>query len=109
MAYMNADLPKDVDGHSIQTLAPVESTVAQVVIAGGNQRVALPTGANIIEIACNDVCRIKLGDSTVDATSGTSRIFPPGAAVYRVPSGATHLAVTQVGASSGFVTVCEMR
>jgi hypothetical protein len=109
MAYMNADLPKDVDGHSIQTLAPVEDTVVQAVITAGNQRITLPTGANIVEVAANDVCRIKFGDSAVDASSGTVRIFPPGAAVYRVPAGATHLAVTQVGTSSGFLTVCEMR
>lgn len=106
---MNVDMPKDVDGKAVQTLAPVESSVVQLVISAGNARTALPTGANIVELAANDTCRVKFGDSNVDATSGTSRIFPAGVAIYRVPAEATHIAVTQVGTSSGFVTIAEMR
>lgn len=109
MASTNTDLPKDVDGKAIQTLAPIESTVIQAVIAAGNTRIVLPSTAKVVEIAANDSCRIKFGDSSVDATAGTSRIFPAGVSVYAVPPGATHLAVTQLGTSSGFVTVCEMR
>ena len=109
MPIMNADMPKDVDGKAIQTLSPIESTTVQALIAAGNQRIAIPTGSNIVEISANDTCRIKFGDNTVDATAGTARIFPPGSAVYKVPSEATHLAVTQVGTSSGFLTMCEMR
>lgn len=109
MGNLRADMPKDVDGHSIQTLSPVESTVVQIVIAGGNQTGALPAGAAIVEVAASDICKIKFGTASVDATGSNTRIFPAGAAVYRVPPDATHLAVTQLGTSSGFVTVAELK
>jgi hypothetical protein len=110
VAYTNVDLPKDVDGKSIQTLAPIESSAVQVIIAAGNNRIALPTDAVVVEVAASDICRIKFGDSSVDATTGTvARIFPQGISVYRVPTGATHLAVTQFGTSTGFVTLVQMR
>lgn len=101
-------LLKDRDDHSIQTLAPDDTTVVQATIAAGNSRAALPTGAQIVEIASTDFCRIAFGDVTVDATAGTRRIFPAGAATYRIPDGADHFAVTQVGASSGVVTVTRL-
>jgi hypothetical protein len=80
----------------------------QVGIAGGNNRVALPPESEIVEVSASDACRIAFGNASVDATAGTRRIFPSGVCVYKVPPGATHVAVTQVGTSSGFVTVARM-
>lgn len=79
-----------------------------VPIAAGNNRVALPPEAEIVEVSASDTCKIVFGDSTVDATTGTRRIFPLGSAVYKVPPGATHIAVTTYNASSGTVTVARM-
>ena len=105
----NASLPYDVNGAMIQTLAPDEDTVVQVSIAAGNNTSPLPTNAQIVEVASSDLCRIKFGDSGVDATSGVARLFPLGVAVYRVPVGATHVACTRVGTSTGLVTVASLK
>jgi hypothetical protein len=80
----------------------------QASIAAGNNRVALPAESEIVEVSASDTCRVAFGTSTVDATVGTRRVFPAGCAVYKVPPGATHIAVTQVGTSSGVVTVARM-
>lgn len=101
-------LPKDRDSIPIQVLSVEEGTVVQLVIGAGNQRIALPTQSEVVEVAASDTCRVAFGDSSVDATAGTRRLFPSGSAVYKVPPGATHIAVTQVGTSSGFVTVARM-
>ena len=108
MAFIRADMPKDVDGKAIQVLAPVEGTVAEVVIGAASSSVALPSGASVVEVAASDLCRIKFGDASVDASVGTVRVFPAGVAVYRVPVGATHIAAIRIGSSSGFLTVAEL-
>lgn len=101
-------LPRDRNDNAIQVLTPDDTTVAQVAFGAGNQTAPLPTDSTIVEVVSTDFCRIAFGDETVDATVGTRRIFPPGGAVYRVPSGATRVAVTQIGTSTGFVTVTRM-
>lgn len=101
-------LPKDRDSVSIQVLAPDETAVVSVTIAAGNQRVALPSNCEIVEVAASDNCLMVFGDSSVDVTTGTRRLFPAGSAVYRVPPGATHIAVTSFSASSGTVTVTRL-
>lgn len=106
---VDATVPRGPNAAAIQVLSPVETTVVQATIAAGNDRQTLPTGAEIVEVNCDDDCRFAFGDSGVDATAGTKRLLPPGSYIYRVPSGATHFAVTQVGSSAGFVTVARMR
>jgi hypothetical protein len=101
-------LPKDRDSLPIQVLSVQEDTVVQANIAAGNNRVALPAESEIVEVAASDNCRIAFGTSTVDVTVGTRRVFPMGSAVYKVPPGATHIAVTTYNASSGVVTVARM-
>lgn len=101
-------LPKDRDSIPMQVLSVQEDTVVAANIAGGNNRVALPADSEIVEIAASDVCRVKFGTSTVDATVGTARVFPQGVAVYKVPPGATHVAVTNYNASAGIVTIARM-
>lgn len=108
MAVPKPVMPRDNNSDAIQTLSPLEGTVVQLTISAGNSSIALPEDAEVIEVAASDLCRLKFGTASVDATSG-ARVFPPGVAVYKVPEGATHVAVTQIGTSSGFVTICEMR
>ena len=93
---------------SIQVLSVQEDTVVQATIAAGNNRVALPADSEIVEVSASDTCRISFGTSTIDVTAGTHRVFPAGCAVYKIPPDATHIAVTQVGTSSGFVTIARM-
>jgi hypothetical protein len=101
-------MPKDSNGASAQVLAPEETTVVQGTIGAGNDRVAIPTDADIVEITCTDTTRCAFGTVTVDATAGTKRILLAGTYTYKVPSGATHVAFTRVGASSGNATVAKL-
>lgn len=101
-------LPKDRDSIPVQVLSVEEGTVVQLSIGAGNQRIALPAFSEIVEIAATDTCKVAFGDGSVDATAGTRRVFPSGSAVYKVPPNATHVAVTQVGTSTGVVTVARM-
>jgi hypothetical protein len=100
-------LPQDRNGKAVQTLSPDDTTVAQVAFGAASANVALPTGAEIVEISSSDFCRVAFGGSAVAATA-TSRISPPGRAVYRVPPGATKLAAIQLGSTSGFVTITRL-
>lgn len=101
-------LPKDRDSIPVQVLSVQEDTVVVANIAAGNNRVALPPESEIVEVSASDTCRIVFGNSSVDATVGTRRVFPLGSAVYKVPPGATHIAVTTYNASSGIVTIARM-
>lgn len=103
----SVQLPQDVDSRPIQVLSPTESSVANLTISGASVKVALPSGAQIVEIASADLCRMAFGDSNVTASS-TSRLVPAGVSVYRVPTGASHIACIQVGASSGGVTITKL-
>lgn len=106
---VDATVPRGPNGGAIQVLAPVESTVATATIQAGNNRAELPSGAQIVEVACSDDCRFEFGSSAVDVTAGTKRILLRGMYVYRVPTGATDFAVTAFGGSSGTVTVTRLR
>lgn len=104
------NMPQDKSGYTIQTLAPQEDTVVEIVI-GADTRVALPAGSRVVEVAASGLCRIAFGDSSV--LSATGRIFPSGAAVYKIPEtaagvAATHIAAISVGGSTGFVTIARM-
>lgn len=101
-------LPRDKHSRPIQVLTPDDESVVEVAIAPGNQRVALPTQALVVEVASNADCRIAFGDSAVDVTVGTRRVFPSGTAVYSLTRDMTHVAVTSIGGSSGIVTVTRL-
>lgn len=100
-------LLQDRNGKAIQTLSPDDTTVAQVAFGADSDTVALPDGAQIVEITASDFCRVAFGDSDVTATA-TSRIASPGTRVYRVPPGATNLAAIQFGSTSGYVTITRL-
>jgi hypothetical protein len=102
------ELPRDPGAAPIPVLAPDDTTVATATIAAGNASAALPTNSVIVEVCASDYCRMAFGISTIDATSGTRRIIPPGVSVYKVPASATHFAITQFGTSSGTVTVTKL-
>ena len=103
-----ARLPRDKDDNPIQVLSVEEDTVVAANIASGHNRVALPADADVVEIAATNECKIKFGNSSVDASTGVARVFPLGVCVYKVPQGATHLSVTSYNSSTGLVTVARM-
>lgn len=104
----NPRLPRDQDSHPIQVLSVEESTVVLLDITPVSLRAALPASSDVVEIAASDACYIKFGDSSVVAAASTSRVFPLGAAAYKVPIGATHLAVIQLGGSAGTLSIARM-
>ena len=105
---INPSMPKDRHSQPIQVLAPYEASAVTLSIAPGNQRIALPAFAQVVEIAASDVCRVRFGDSTVDATVADARVFPAGVGVVAVPPGSTHFAITQYNGSSGIVSVARL-
>ena len=102
------NLHKDANAAPIQVLIPDDASVVQITIGAGNQSTSLPSGAVIVEICATDDCRVAFGTSGVDATSGVKRAFTKGAAVYKLPDTATHVACTQIGTSSGFLTITRL-
>ena len=103
-----AELPQDINRQAIQALSPEDGTVVQATIGAGNSRVAVPNESGLVEVAVTAECRMAFGDSAVDASTGTRRALVAGVYVYRVPAGATHVAFTQIGSSTGVATVARM-
>lgn len=107
------ELPRDADNAPIQTLAPVESTVAGFLLAATSNPTALPSGAEIVEVAVTGNCKFAFGASGVNATTGTARVLTPGVYIYRVPFTAynvlaDHFDAVTVDGSTGRVTVARM-
>lgn len=102
------ELPRDPSAAPIPVLAPEDTTVATATIQTGNNSAALPAGSIIVEVCATDYCRMAFGISTIDVTTGTRRIIPPGVSVYKIPANATHFAITQFGTTSGTVTVTKL-
>jgi hypothetical protein len=100
-------LLKDRDGAGIQTLIPDDTTVASITSGSTSAAAALPAGASIVEVSASNFCYIAFGGSSVAATT-TSRLCPPGRAVYRLPPGATNFAVLEIAATAALVTVTRL-
>lgn len=100
-------LARDTLGEPIQALAPDPANVAKVAIGAASNRVALPAGAEVVRVANNVSCYFKFGDVTVVATANDS-LSPIGVDLFKVPTGATYLAVIQDGAVTGSVTITSM-
>lgn len=93
-------LPPDKHGEPIQVLSPHSST-AVVTGSASSARVALPTGAQILEISLSGSMHIRFGDSSVDAAT-TDFFLPEGfVGTYKVPDGATHLAAIWTSGETG--------
>jgi hypothetical protein len=93
----DTQLAYDTDGSAIQVLAP--GTPTNAAVGGSSAVTAIPTGAEILEISASTDCFILFTTSGGSVASTSGMFFPKGAAVYRVPSGATHVAHIQDSAS----------
>lgn len=102
---MTVRLSLDIWGNPVQALAPM----ATVSLAIGVSSVStpLPTAAEVVRVGANNKCFIKFGTSAVVAT-GADLVFPIGSEVFRVPTGATHMATIQDGAGTGLINVTSM-
>jgi hypothetical protein len=105
MAY--AKLVRDQNGSPIQALSLSPSGVATAAISSSSVSAALPAGCDIVRIAASNDCYIKFGDGTVVAAAGDS-VFPKGAELFAIPAGTTHIAVIQLGAVAGVVSITPM-
>jgi hypothetical protein len=102
---MAGTLHSDNNGRAIQ-LFPLGAVRAQVTTADAltTAAVAIPSGAEWVEIRATDVCYINFGTSgVVAAADETSQLFPAGEKVQKLPAGTTHFAV--IRASANDVTV----
>src|SRR5690242_1882278 len=107
-------LPRDANSAPIQTLAPVETTVVNFILAATTNPHALPAGAQIVEVAVTGNCQFAFGTSSgVTAVGSGARVLTPGVYIYQVPyspSGTlyTFFDAVTVDGSSGRVTVAQM-
>lgn len=100
-----ANLARDVMGCPIQTLAP--SGVATLSIGAASLSAALPSNRDVFRLAATASCFVRFGTSGVVATNA-DHLLTPGVEVFKVPQGATHVAVVQSGAAVGVASVSGM-
>ena len=75
------------NGERVQVLRWTGSR-AFISFNGTSARVALPSGAELIELVATESCYIAFGDNTIDATAAinsTSRLFTAGVQQVPVP------------------------
>ena len=87
---VRANIPRDLDDVPIPVLSPGSLTNAAVTVS--SLASAIPSGAEIVEIASSTDCYILFTTSGGSVTSSTGQVFPKGVNNYRVPAGATHVA-----------------
>jgi hypothetical protein len=105
-------LLKDRDGAPIQTLIPDDTTVASLTSGADSTSAALPADpsgnvAIIVEVTASNFCYIAFGADEVEASTA-SRLMSPGSRVYRVPPGATTVAVLELGGNAAAVSITRL-
>ena len=103
---MTLNVTKDVNNHPIQAVEPVSASVAKASISGSSVQLTIPTGSVLIRCASNNNCYIEFGTNPTATTN--SMLFPAGVEIFRVPAGATKIAVIQDGAVTGTFQVTKM-
>lgn len=102
---VTSNLPRDQDNHPIQVLAP--STLVNAAVGGSSVATALPAVGEIVEIGVNTDAWILFGTSGSTVATSTGMFMPKGAAVYKVPPGATHLCHIQ-DTASGRISIVRL-
>jgi hypothetical protein len=98
-------LKTDINGRALQSLTP-SATSVNATIGGTSVRIALPA-ASVIRVSASGDCYLEFGDVTVVAAS-TDMLFPTGVEIFSLNPSWTHVAVIQVGTSTGVLSVTEM-
>ena len=105
----NRLLSIDQNGFPIQTMSLV-NTPSVMAVTAVTDRVTLPAGTaagDILRIAMTVDSYFAWGDVTITASSADS-IFTAGVEVFKIPTGATHLAAVIIGVTSGRLSVTEL-
>jgi uncharacterized RmlC-like cupin family protein len=100
-------LQHDKNGNAVQVLSPSIST-AVTTSGAGSASGALPTGSVIVRLETTGPAWIRFGDSTVTAVSNGTSVLMQAGDYFRVPQGATHLAVLRIGSENVSVSITRM-
>lgn len=100
-----AHVPRDLDDVPIQTLAP--STITNAAVGAASVVSALPSGAEIVEVAMDTDGYILFTTSGGSVSASTGQVFPKGVGVYRVPREATHVAHIR-NTDSGRISITKL-
>lgn len=106
MAQSGVKLIQDEYANAVQVLTPDHSTIVNAATSGTSAVSALPSGANIVEIAVTEDTWILFTTSGGSVASTTGEFMPKGAKVVGVPSDATHIAYLQ-DTTAGRITVVK--
>lgn len=79
-------------------------TPAKLTIGASSVNVALPAGVAVVRLAASGTCWIKFGTAGLSATT-SDILFPAGAEIMKIPTGATHIACIQDGAATGSLSI----
>jgi hypothetical protein len=99
-------LQRDLNSVPVQSLIP-QSPVS-VALSGSSQLLAIPAGTKFLRVAATGNAWIEFGTGSAVATT-SSLLFPGGVEVFPITNEITHLAVLQVGASTGFISINRMK
>lgn len=100
------NLTPDANGKFIQALSPDTSNTTSVAIDASSVQLTLPSNTEVIRCAADADCFILFG--TDPTATDEAMLFPSGVEVFRVPNGATKIAVIQSGSSTGTFNVTKL-
>lgn len=103
---MSGTLQRDLNSVPVQSLIPLSPI--SVALSGTSQLLAIPSGTKFLRVAATGNAWIEFGTGSATATT-SSLLFPGGVEVFPISSDITHLAVLQVGASTGYISINRMK
>jgi hypothetical protein len=103
---MSSTLIRDGNNSVVQALFP--QSAVTVALSGTSQELAIPAGTTFLRVAATGNVWIAFGAGSATATT-SSILFPGGVEVFPIPLDITHMAVLQVGASAGYVSINRMK
>lgn len=105
MSGESTKLPEDRMNHPIPVLQP--STPDNLAIGAATDRVAIPSGAEVIRLRSNVECWVNFGDVTIEASNTTAMAFDGGSEYFKVGN-ATYIAVIQGSEGTGSLNIVKM-
>lgn len=93
---------------ALQALSPVDSASNNLSIGAGSVNAAVPTGAEVIRCSATGNCYLKFGFGSAPTATTSDMLFPSGSEILVLPTGATHFAVIQAGASTGIFSMTKV-
>jgi streptogramin lyase len=107
-ASVQTQIPKDRSGVPVPVLGPDPDTaLTNGTVNSGSQTHAIPSGSEIVEVAVSTDTWLLFTTSGGSVSNSTGMFLPSGVISYRVPEGATHIAVIQ-DSTSGRISITRM-